>query len=121
MSEYTLEDGRKALKVENNVDSMTKVTEIYVEPRLEKRLNQRVIEKLGVVERVTETLDEKTGEVIDRVVEKVCGESGAVEKKSAMQLVVEDKLKSSLDLKTYAFVAVVALQALVLAYIIWFV
>ena len=48
MSEYTLEDGRKAVKVENNVDSMTKVTEVYVEPKLEKKLTQRVIEKYGI-------------------------------------------------------------------------
>lgn len=123
MSEYTLEDGRKAVKVENNIDSMTKVTEVYVEPKLEKKLTQRVIEKYGVVERVVETLDEKTGKVIDRVVEKVCenGKKQEVVKsastKSPMQLVVEEKLKSKVDLKTYAFIAVVVIQLLVLGYV----
>ncbi len=124
MSEYTLEDGRKAVKVENNVDSMTKVTEVYVEPKLEKKLTQRVIEKYGVVERIVETLDEKTGKVIDRVVHKVCDkqEEVVVDKKSnalksPMQLIVEEKLKSKFDWKTFAFVSVVVIQLLVLGYV----
>lgn len=130
MSEYTLKDGRKAVKLENNIDSLTKVTEVYVEPKPEKKLSQRIIEKLGVVERVIETLDENTGKVVDRVVEKVCGEpevskkknvakSPVVEEKSPMQIAVEEKINSSLDLKTYFFVAAIAVQVLILVYVVF--
>lgn len=123
MSEYKLKDGRKAVKLENQVDAMTKVTEVYVEPKLEKKLTQRVIEKLGVVERITETLDEKTGKVIDRVVEKVCGEPEKTETvvvglKSPMQLAVEEKL-SKIDVKNYIFIAIVVVQVLVLGYVVF--
>lgn len=125
MAEYTLEDGRKAVKVENKIDPMTKVIEVYVEPKLEKKLTQRVIEKFGVVERITETVDEKTGKVVDRHVEKVAGQEKdhfeVVDKKnslkSPMQLVVEEKLKSNFDSKTYVFVAIVVVQLLVLGYV----
>lgn len=125
MSEYTLEDGRKAENVENIIDSMTKVIEVYVEPKAEKRLSKRVIEKLGVVERVVETFDEVTGEVLGRQVERVGAERVATEPeviekkslKSAMQLAVEEKLKSKIDFKTYAFIAVVIVQLLVLGYV----
>jgi hypothetical protein len=122
MSEYKLEDGRKAIKLENNVDSLTKVIEVYVEPKPEKKLKQRITEKLGVVERVIETLDEKTGKVIDRVVEKVCGEPVAEKKmglKSPMQLVVEDKIGSKVDFKNYILMAVIAAQVLVLGYVLF--
>jgi len=132
MSEYTLKDGRKAVKLENNIDSLTKVTEVYVEPKPEKKLSQRIIEKLGVVERVIETLDENTGKVVDRVVEKVCEatevvgskkknivKSPAVEEKSPMQIAVEEKINSSLDFKTYFFVAAIIAQVLVLGYVIF--
>lgn len=119
MSEYTLKDGRKALKLENNLDPMTKVTEVYVEPKIEKKLSQRVIEKLGVVERVTETLDPNTGKVVDRVVEKVC-EQNKSSKKSAMQIVVEEKIANSkLDWKNYLFVGFIVAQVLLLGYVLF--
>lgn len=72
MSEFTFDDGRKAEKIENNLDSMTKVTEVYVEPKMEKKLARRVTERLCVCEREIETIDESTGEVVNRVVERVC-------------------------------------------------
>jgi hypothetical protein len=121
MSEYTLEDGRKAEKVENKIDSVTKVTEVYVEPKPEKKLSQRITERLCVCEREIETLDEVTGEVISRVVEKVCDQSSEEKtvSKSALQLVVEDKINKGFGLKNYVFVSVIVLQLLALAYVVF--
>jgi hypothetical protein len=120
MSEYKLEDGRSAIKLENQLDSNTKVTEIYVEPKLEKKLTQRVIEKLGVVERIVENIDETTGEVVSRIVEGVCRETESLEKiKSPMQIIVEKKLNSIFDFKYYLFVLILVVQALVLGYVVF--
>ena len=122
MSEYTLKDGRKALKVENNIDSMTKVTEVYVEPKLEKKLTQRITEKFGVVERIVETLDENTGKVVDKVIEKVC--EGSDSKKLSMtkspKQLVEEKVLSKVNLKPYFIVALIAAQVLFLGYVLFF-
>ena len=98
MSEFTLEDGRKAEKLENNLDSLTKVIEVYVEPKKEKKLSQRITEKLCVCERVVETLDEATGEVICTV--------------------VENKLKG-IGAKNYIFGAIILAQLVALAYVIF--
>ena len=121
MSEFTLDDGRKAEKIENNVDSLTKVTEVYVEPKLQKKLSQRVVEHYCVCERVTETFDETTGEVVGTVSEKVCCDQvkteGVSVAKSPMQL-VEEKIKSKKRYDLYAFAALVVLQVLVLAYVV---
>lgn len=122
MSEFTLEDGRKAEKLENAIDPMTKVTEVYVEPKPQKKLSQRITERLCVCERQIETIDELTGEVVNKVVEKLCGESTSsenVEVKSSMQKVVEEKLKSK-NLKNYVFLGVVVLQLIALGYVIFF-
>lgn len=123
MSEFILEDGRKAEKTEKNPDAMTKVTEVYVEPKPQKRLTQRITERLCVCEQEIETLDEATGEVISREVNKLCeGHSGSVvEDKitSPMQAVVEEKLNKS-NLVNYVFVGIVALQLAVLGYVIFF-
>ena len=121
MSEFTLEDGRKAEKLENNLDSLTKVIEVYVEPKKEKKLSQRITEKLCVCERVVETLDEATGEVICTVVEKVCGDQMQevnVVDKSRMQMVVENKLKG-IGAKNYIFGAIILAQLVALAYVIF--
>jgi len=121
MSEFILEDGRKAEKLENNLDSLTKVIEVYVEPKQQKKLSQRITEKLCVCERVIETLDEATGEVVNTVVEKVCCDSPKevkVADKSHMQMVVENKIKGS-SVKNYIFAAVILAQLVALAYVIF--
>jgi hypothetical protein len=119
MSEFTLEDGRKAEKVENNVDSMTKVTEVYVEPKPDKKLAQRITERLCVCERVVETLDEATGEVVSAVVEKVC--EGTTETKSALKssvvAAVEKRIDEKRNVTNYIFVAVILAQIALLAYV----
>lgn len=122
MSEFTLEDGRKAEKLENSIDPMTKVTEVYVEPKPQKKLSQRITERFCVCERQIETIDEMTGEVVSKVVEKLCGDQNSVEKvevKSSMQQVVEEKLKGR-NLKNYVFVSVVVLQLIALGYVLFF-
>jgi hypothetical protein len=127
MSEFTLDDGRKAEKVENTPDSLTKVTEVFVEPKPQKKLAQRVIEHYCVCERETETFDEATGEVINRVSERVCCDQARAESlsptkpssKSPIQLVVEDKINSKKRYDLYAFAALVVLQVLVLAYVVF--
>lgn len=122
MSEYTLDDGRKAEKVENSIDSLTKVTEVYVEPKQTKKLSQRITERLCVCEREIETLDESTGQVINKVVEKLCegvSEQKHVELKSPMQKIVEEKLKSSKS-KNLLFATLVVAQVLVLVYVVFF-
>jgi hypothetical protein len=123
MSEYTLDDGRKAEKVENNVDPLTKVTEVYVEPKPQKKLSKRITERLCVCEREIEVIDETTGQVVDRVLEKVCegaSEQKQLELKSPMQKLVEDKIKGSANFKNYLFALVVFAQIVALGYVIFF-
>lgn len=67
---FVMEDGRlaeKHVKDEGN----QKVTDIYVEPKRNKNLAHRIIEKKAnvVISREIETIDENTGEVIEKKVE----------------------------------------------------
>ena len=55
--EFAFEDGRKAEKIELD-QGKTKVIEIYVEPKPEKKLAKRITEKYCVCEREIETIDE---------------------------------------------------------------
>lgn len=120
MSEFTLDDGRKAERTEINPDAMTKVTEVYVEPKPQKKLTQRITERLCVCEREVETIDENTGEIVSREVQKLCEGSVSQEAvKSPMQSLVEAKLKKP-NLMTYLFVGLVALQVVALAYVVFF-
>ena len=123
--EFVVDDGRKAEKIE--VDhGKTKVTEIYVEPKPEKKLAQRITEKYCVCEREIEIIDENTGEVVERVVEKV-SDGQVVESldsnedvKSPMQVVVEEKLnKTSIPLSNIILGALVLLQLVALAYVVF--
>jgi len=122
MSEFTLDDGRKAEKVESNSDSLTKVTEIYVEPKQQKKLSSRVIEKLCVCERETQTINEETGEVVSSVVESLC--SGMVSASSAdktpMKKAVESRLLAQVDKTYYVFGAVILAQLAALGYVLFF-
>lgn len=119
MSEFIFDDGRKAEKVESAVDPLTKVTEVYVEPRLEKKLAKRITERLCVCEREVETIDESTGEVVDRVVEKVC--EGSVQKRSLSNVfaAAERKISEKKKMVNVAFLALVAVQVAVLAYVLF--
>ena len=119
MSEFVFNDGRKAERVENNPDPMTKVTEVYVEPKQEKKLAQRVTERLCVCERELETIDESTGEVISRIVEKVC--EGNVAEKKASSRVSETIKKRIIEKKkgSYLFVAAAVVLVVVLAYVMF--
>lgn len=70
----TLEDGRKAERIVQAEDSEGKtVTEVWVEPIIERKLSQRVVEyrKPVVHRREVETVDEVSGEVIERKVESL--------------------------------------------------
>jgi hypothetical protein len=82
--EFLWEDGRRAERVvvDDNECDGTRVTEVYVEPAVEKKLAQRVIERRKpiVYEREIETIDEHTGEVVDKVVE-------ATEPRAAMHVI----------------------------------
>ena len=122
MSEFILDDGRKAEKIENNPDSLTKVIEVYVEPKPTKKLSQRITERFCVCEREVETVDEATGEVVDRVVENLCGQSvasQAPETKSPMQMAVEKKVFDNSSRSLYVFGAIVAVQVLALLYVLF--
>lgn len=124
MSEYILDDGRKAEKVENNPDSMTKVTEVYVEPKQKKRLSQRVTERFCVCEREIEVIDEDSGEVVDRVVENLCGPSNGAAltpaHKSPIQMAVEKKIKVDSKKSIAVFGIILAVQAIALVYVMFF-
>lgn len=127
MSELTLDDGRKAEKVESNSDPLTKVTEIYVEPKPQKRLSSRVVERLCVCERETQTINEDTGEVLDSVVENFCSESvaassseGVPMKNNPMKKAVESRLLAQVDKTYYVFGAIIAAQLLALGYVLFF-
>jgi hypothetical protein len=125
MSEYILEDGRKAERKENSLDSLTKVTEVYVEPKTHKKLAQRITERLCVCERQIETIDEDTGEVVERVVENLCGSPevksvSAPSGKSAVQMAVESKMNSNLMKSKVVFGAILLAQVAALMYVIFF-
>jgi hypothetical protein len=123
VSEYILDDGRKAERVENNPDSMTKVTEVYVEPKQRKRLSQRITEKFCVCEREVETIDEDTGEIVDRFVENLCGHGEVTMSsgvKSPIQMAVEKKMKVGANKAAVVFGAVVVAQVLALVYVLFF-
>lgn len=117
MSEFTLNDGRKAEKIENEVDQFTKVTEVFVEPKPQKKLSQRITERLCVCEREVETIDESTGEVLSKVVEKVCCDQSVSQatQKSPLQM-VEEKIGKGFDYKNYIFAAIIISQLGVLFY-----
>lgn len=124
MSEFTLEDGRKAEKVENNPDNLTKVIEVYVEPKFQKRLSQRITEKFCVCEREIETINEDTGEVVSKVVEKLCGPSELVSvsssEKSTFKKLVEEKVKKGSFRGMVIFGALLLVQLAALAYVVLF-
>lgn len=127
MSEYILDDGRKAERKENNLDSLTKVTEVYVEPKAQKRLAQRITERLCVCERQLETIDEDTGEVVERVVENLCGSpevrsvsASAPAGKSAVQMAVENKMNLNVTKSKVVFGAILLAQVAALVYVIFF-
>lgn len=124
--EFLLEDGRKAEKVEVD-QGKTKVTEIYVEPKPpQKKLAKRITEKYCVCEREIETIDEVTGQVVEKVVEKVLdgqvfsSDSEAVEK-SPMQSLVEKKLSEKRNLSTSSMVmiGVIIAQVVGLVYLLF--
>lgn len=124
MTEFIFDDGRKAEKVEID-QGKTRVVEIYVEPKPEKKLAQRITEKYCVCEREIETIDELTGEVVDRVVEKVSDglvisscQDKVLENKSPMEMLVEEKIneKKPLSLITISLISVIVIQLLGLAY-----
>jgi hypothetical protein len=119
MSEYTLDDGRKAERTVNNPDSMTTVTEVYVEPKPQKKLSQRITERLCVCERVVETLDEATGEVVNREVHKLCDDVSVASETRSVQKMVEDKLKKA-SVGNYVFLGVIAVQVAALVYVLFF-
>jgi len=122
MTEFTLDDGRKAEKVEMAPDARTKVTEVYVEPKAVKRLSQRVIERLCVCERETQTLDETTGEVVSSVVENLCaggGQASVQSVASPMRAAVEKKI-SGIKKSIYVFGAIILVQVAALAYVLFF-
>lgn len=122
MSEFTLDDGRKAEKVESNSDSLTKVTEIYVEPKPQRKLAQRVIERLCVCERETQTINEETGEILESVVENLCAGAvaAAVSEKTPMKKAVESRLLSQVDKTYYVFGLIIVAQLLALGYVLFF-
>jgi len=75
-----MKDGRAAEEVVResahsceDQEEGVKVTEVWAEPKVEKRLVNRVVEKCKpmVVEKEIEVYDEETGEVIERKVESV--------------------------------------------------
>lgn len=119
MSEFIFDDGRKAEKVESSVDPMTKVTEVYVEPRFQKKLAKRITERLCVCEREIETIDESTGEVVDRVVERVCEGGAQARGFSSVFTAAERKISEKKKAVNVALVAFVVLQAAVLAYVMF--
>lgn len=123
--EFIFNDGRKAEKIEVD-QGKTKVIEIYVEPKPEKKLAQRITEKYCVCEREIETLDELTGEVIDRVVEKVSDgavleSKSTVEPTESLEKIVERKInnKQKFNLTSAVLFGLIGLQVLGLLYLLF--
>lgn len=121
--EFVYDDGRKAEKVEID-QGKTKITEIYVEPKTEKKLAQRITEKYCVCEREIETIDENTGEIVSKVIEKVLGDvvsSQESEIKPSMESVIEEKLskKSKPSLFGIGLVVLIVAQLVGMAYLLF--
>lgn len=123
--EFIFNDGRKAEKIEVD-QGKTKVIEIYVEPKPEKKLAQRITEKYCVCEREIETLDELTGEVIDKVVEKVSDgvvleSKSTTESAESLEKVVERKInnKQKFNLTSVVLFGLIGLQVLGLLYLLF--
>lgn len=124
--EFVFEDGRKAEKVEID-EGKTKVIEIYVEPKPEKKLAQRITEKYCVCEREIETIDEITGEVLNKVVEKVTdgkvysSSDQSVNPEESMEKIVEEKInsKSKFSKTTLILIGFIVLQLVGLAYLLF--
>lgn len=120
--EFLYEDGRKAEKVEID-QGKTKVTEVYVEPKVEKKLAQRITEKYCVCEREIETIDENTGEVVSKIIEKVS--DGSVvslesDKTSSIEKLIEEKIKNkkSISYGSIILIALIVLQLFGLFYLL---
>lgn len=120
MSEFVF-DGRKAESVENNPDPMTKVIEVYVEPKQEKKLAKRITERFCVCEREIETIDESTGEVVSRTVEKACEGQVYESKNNSLSVVdaVEKRIAEKKKVGSYVFIAATAILAMALAYVVF--
>lgn len=86
IEKWTLDDGRRAerrvMEQKNDGGQSERVIELHVEDERPLRLQQRVIEKTKpfTYERRIETLDPKTGDVVDQKVE-------SIEPRTQMQLV----------------------------------
>lgn len=125
--EFVFDDGRKAEKIELD-QGKTKVIEIYVEPKPEKKLAQRITEKYCVCEREIETIDETTGEVVGKVVEKVSdGHVEAVESmvasdNSSLEKLIENKIKNKykLNKSSMILIGLIAAQVVGLVYLLYF-
>jgi hypothetical protein len=121
--EFVFEDGRKAEKFEVEKER-TKVIEIYVEPKPEKKLAQRIIEKYCVCEREIETIDEVTGEVINKVIEKVSdGDVGSFQEipmDSSAKKLVEEKIKNKFKFSklNMIIIGVIVVQLIGLCYLL---
>jgi hypothetical protein len=117
--EFVYEDGRKAEKVEID-QGKTKVTEIYVEPKTEKKLAQRITEKYCVCEREIETIDENTGEIVSKVIEKVLGDvtTQDAELKPSMEAIVEEKINKKSKPSLFGVLIGVGLTVLIVAQLV---
>ncbi len=120
--EIVFDDGRKAEKIEKD-EGKTKVTEIFVEPKLEKKLAQRVTEKYCVCERVIETIDESTGEIVNTVTEKVCDDkvtNMSSENSNIVDMIekkIQDKKISPVSL---GLTVLIGIQVIALVYYMFF-
>jgi len=121
--EFVFDDGRKAEKIEID-EGKTKVIEIYVEPKPEKKLAQRITEKYCVCEREIETIDEATGQVLSKVVEKVSDgqvySAPVYDDVSSMEKLVEEKIsnKSKISTTNILFFGLILAQLVGLVYLL---
>ena len=120
--EIVFDDGRKAEKIERD-EGRTKVTEVFVEPKLEKKLAQRVTEKYCVCERIIETIDESTGEVVNTVTEKVCDDkvSSMTSENSSVVDMIEKKIQSKkISPVSLGLTILIGIQLVALVYYMFF-
>ena len=120
--EIVFDDGRKAEKIERD-EGRTKVTEVFVEPKLEKKLAQRVTEKYCVCERIIETIDESTGEVVNTVTEKVCDDkvSSMTSENASVVDMIEKKMQSKkISPVSLGLTILIGIQLVALVYYMFF-
>ena len=121
---FMLDDNLQSVEdIEQSFKKGTIKIALVFEPKFEKKLAQRVTEKYCVCERIIETIDESTGEVVNTVTEKVCDDkvtSMSSENSNIVDMIekkIQDKKISPVSL---GLTVLIGIQVIALVYYMFF-